>query len=197
MTFLRNSTETLIIGMLLYEHHTGIFKAAQKLSSLTSITLLSTLVIGAPSFANLYRKKDFTGLKKAVQNSTAIVTFTSLPIFLFSILFPDWLLHLFGNDFTEAKYALLIMCLGQFINVAFGPVNNLLMMTHHEKEVLIVITITNIICLVLDFLLIPEFGILAAAFVNLIGNILLNLIPFFIVKKKLGFYTISLNAFKK
>jgi len=50
---------------------------------------------------------------------------------------------------------------------------------------------TTVLAIILDFLLIPRYGAVGAACVNTFGVILMNMVPFFLIKRYYGFYTLD------
>jgi O-antigen/teichoic acid export membrane protein len=95
------------------------------------------------------------------------------------------------REFLKGSDALIILSIGQFINAATGPVSNILMMTGKQKLNRNMMVGTTILAIILDFILIPRYGIIGAASVNTFGVILMNVIPFFLIKRFYGFYTLD------
>ncbi len=197
MNYLRNATETIILGYNFSEDYVGIFKASQKISSVISFTLFSTIVAAAPHFATLYKENKQDELRQTVQKTTALLFWTALPVFLVLLLFPDFILQLFGKEFSRGSMALTLMCAGQFFNTTMGPANNLLLMANRQKTVLYIAVLNNIICAVSGWLLIPIYGIEGAASVNLLGILFPNIAAISLIKYHFGFFTFSPSMLNK
>ena len=97
-----------------------------------------------------------------------------LPAAMLLIAFGDRLLAVFGAEFTRARTALTILVLGQIANVAAGHVGVLMTMTGHEKRVAATVSAAAGCNVILNFLLIPRFGIEGAAAATAISLILWN-----------------------
>ena len=97
-----------------------------------------------------------------------------LPAAMLLIAFGDRLLAVFGAEFTRARTALTILVLGQIANVAAGHVGVLMTMTGHEKRVAATVSAAAGCNVILNFLLIPRFGIEGAAAATAISVILWN-----------------------
>lgn len=193
MFFLRGNIELYLAGKFLDESSVGVYRASQQLANLNGFILISALVSATPQFASLFQQKNMAQLAHAAQHSTAVIMRGTLPIFIVIALFGKPLLSLFGEEFTPGYAAMLVMSVGQLINALFGPVNALLNACFKSHWVLWNIVFTNAICLLIGWFLIPTYGVFGAACVNLLGNILMNVVPFFMVKQSLGFYTINLR----
>jgi O-antigen/teichoic acid export membrane protein len=191
MNYARNATETLILGHFFTEDYAGIFKAAQKISSVISFTLFSTIVAAAPHFAELYKKNQMSELRNTVQKTTALLFWISLPVFLLLLLFPHYILPLFGKEFYKGDTALMIMCVAQFFNTTMGPANNLLLMSNRQQTVLYIALFNNVICFLSGWFLIPIYGIEGAACINLLGILIPNIAAISIIRSQFGYFTFN------
>jgi len=159
-------TAVLFLGVWHTEADVGIFYIAQRTAMLIVLILSSVNSIAAPKFASLYKQGHIKSLELTARNSARIMILLASPVFLLFVLVPGYVLKLFGSDFEQGATELVILSIGQFINVATGSVGYLLTMCGYEKLIrsyLIVFTILNII---LSLLLIPKFGLLGAALVT-------------------------------
>ncbi len=191
MSYLRNATEAVILGRFFSEESVGIFKASQKVSSIISFTLFSTIVAAAPHFAELFKQQKLDELRHTVQKTTTLIFWTSLPIFLVLILFPGFILHLFGKEFSSGKEAMWLMCMGQFFNSTMGPANNLLLMINKQRIVLYISVFNNIVCALLGWHFIPQYGINGAAILSLLGILIPNIAAVSIIRWQFGFFTFN------
>jgi O-antigen/teichoic acid export membrane protein len=182
--------DTFMIGMYRDISEVGVYSVALKVSALTSIILISINSISAPKFAEMWGKGDLNGLKIVTRYSTKLIFWGALPILLFILLFPGLILKVFGVQFELAITALVLLSLGQFINSISGSVNYLLNMTGHEKVVLNNITVALLINIVLNYILIPLYGIDGAALASLMSMAYWNFAGVIYIKYKLGFWTI-------
>jgi O-antigen/teichoic acid export membrane protein len=92
---------------------------------------------------------------------------------------------------------LIILAIGQFINAATGPVNNIIIMTGRQKLNRNIMVSATVVAIMLDLILIPRFGAVGAALVNTLGVMIMNLIPFFLIKKFYGFFTLDFRELMK
>lgn len=185
----RGWTDTVFLGRFGTEADVGVYKTAFKISTVTSLTLTALLLTVAPKIAELHAKGEFKRLAIVSQNTTKLIFWTSAPVLVLFILFPQFFMGLFGKEFLAGDICLTILAIGQFINASSGPVGNLLMMTGKQDLNRNIVLITTVITTVLNALIIPVYGIIGAACVNALGIIMFNVIPFFYVRYYFGFYT--------
>jgi O-antigen/teichoic acid export membrane protein len=190
-------TDIFMLGMLKSTTEVGIYRVAFRVATMISIALLSVNSIAAPKFAEFWAKKDMKGFERIARQSTKLIFWTSFPILLVFLLFPSSILGIFGNEFKKGVFVLLILTFGQFINAVVGSVGYILQMTGKEKILQYVVFIAVLVNIGLNIVLIPKYGINGAAFASMFSLAIINIIPFFLVKKYYGFYTINFKGLKK
>jgi O-antigen/teichoic acid export membrane protein len=170
---------------------------AQRTAALTSLLLLAFNTITAPKFALFFSKGLFDDLKMLAQSSTLAITLVAIPVVLIMCFFPEWILSIFGSEFGPASALLPVLAIGQLINAATGSVGYLLTMSGHEKDMRNIAIISGVCAILLPFLLIPKFGALGAVFSTAIAMTVQNVMALFMVKRRLGFWTLSFLSFLK
>lgn len=165
---------------------------ARNTASLISFILQAVNNVSAPRFATMAASGEMEALKKYARNSTRFMTVIALPVTLILCLFPGKIMSLFGSDFEDGQNYLIIISAGQFINVATGSVAYLLSMSGYEKQLRNSRILSGVSALVLAFILTPLFGATGSAIATAAALIIANLMGLFLVKKHLGFSTISI-----
>jgi O-antigen/teichoic acid export membrane protein len=182
--------DTIMLGIFRTEEEVGIYNVALRIATLTGITLFAINSIAAPKFAEFYGKGDIKGLGKVAQQSTKLIFWTSFPILLVLLLFPSFMLGIFGEEFKLGIYALLLLTLGQFVNAISGSVSILLNMTNRQNIVQYVIFTAAFINIVLNYILIPQYGFNGAAFASLFSMTFWNLMLVYYIYKEFKFITL-------
>lgn len=153
----------LLLGAYAGSSEVGIFNIALKVSLLISLVLTAINVIAGTKTSELYFQGKKDALAKIMGKTSALGTTFALPILAFMLLFPNFLLSLFGDEFVVGAFALVILAIGQFINVAVGSTASSLAMTGHEKPLALVIGLSLVANIVLGLILIPSYGATGAA----------------------------------
>jgi O-antigen/teichoic acid export membrane protein len=107
------------------------------------------------------------------------------------LIFPSFLMRLFGAEFAEGAALLQILAVGQFINAITGSVGFLLIMSGHERDMRNVTLISGFSAMFLAWFLTAQFGIIGAATGTAIAVATQNLLAVYFVKKRLGFNTLA------
>lgn len=186
---LLNWTDVLMLGKYETERNIGIYNSAFKIGYLTLFFVMSMGSIIIADISEHFNNKNFKALHLTIKKATQITAVLTLPLALVILVFSEYLLGLFGAEFTEGKTALIFITIGALYNALTGNVDQLLNMTGHQITVRNIMFIGFVINVFLNLFLIPLYGINGAALSSLIVNIIVNTIFVFIIKKKFGFYT--------
>jgi len=197
LSLIITQTDIVMIGMLRDTKEVGIYSIALSLAMLTNFVLNSVNMMSAPKFSELYHAGKMDELQYVVQKSSKLMFLATLPIVLVLILFGKFILGIYSDAFRLGYIALLFLTLGQFVNAASGSVGYLLNMTGYQKEFRNIILIAAIINVVLNFILLPIYGINGAAFASLCSVVFWNVSSTLYIKQKFGFIVAYIPSFMK
>ena len=186
----------VISGIATSSAQIGIYHTAFKLSMFATIGLMAVKSIASPKFAELYQKNDIKILEKVTQQSTKLIFWTTLPLVIIFILFSEKLMLLFGEEFRLGVFSFIILSLGRVVVSFSGAAGNLLQMCGKQVIFMNVAIIGSVINIILNFSLIPIYGINGSAISTMISLVAFNLLLVYFVKREFGFYTFY-NPFKK
>lgn len=181
-----NQTDTLMIAAFLGTTEVGIYGAAFKTAGWVSFILVSVNAIAAPMFGSLYAQDDRQSLQQLVSTIARWMFYPALMVAIGLFIFAEPVLYWFGPEFVLAKGSLIVLALGQLVNVGTGSVGYLLMMTGHHNQCAFVFGCSALVNLGLNLILIPTWGILGAAIATALSMMLWNIWLNFLVVKYLG-----------
>ena len=101
---------------------------------------------------------------------------------------------LFGQEFVSGSPALIILSGAQLVNAAAGSVGLTLMMTGHERSTAYGLFVSAVVNVVLNAVLIPQFGVVGAAVATATSTILWNVLLIIEVYRKLGIDSTAFGA---
>ncbi len=188
---------TIILGWLGDTQMVGIFSVATRIATLTSFFLLITNSSLSPKIAALFSNNKTKEMEKTVQQVTLGLIIIGVFSFIFFIVFGKSILSIWGSDFIKGYSILLILSIGQFINIATGASGLVLMMCGYEKTHRNISLVSLIISLLLNYILIKYYGIMGAAIASAIVLALENIIKVIYAKRKVGVLTIPVFNVRK
>jgi O-antigen/teichoic acid export membrane protein len=193
--------DKIMIGIFMSPRNVGIYNAASVVAFQGSVFLYSFHGIFAPIIADLHNKKKFAKLESLLKSSTKWAFGLTLPVVLIFVLFSKQIMLIFGDEFVAGWTVLITFSFIQLINVVTGSVGYILIMTGREKMELANIAILGLINIVLNYFMIPKFGILGAALATSVAYVLINisrLIEVYLLYKihpyKLSYFKIMLGG---
>lgn len=180
----------VIVGLFVSSENVAFFSAALRTSLLISFMLTVVNFVVAPRFSAYWEANRLSELKKLAQYSCRFMLIVSSPVLLIVFIWPSQIMSLFGDAFSQAAMVLLILCIGQTVNLLTGSVGFLLSMCGHEREMRNLTVFSGLITLFLVVTFTLLWGIIGAAIAISFGTITQNLIAIYNVKSKLGFWPV-------
>jgi O-antigen/teichoic acid export membrane protein len=119
-----------------------------------------------------------------------VVFVGSIFVFLSIVFLGEDILSTFGkktDNYEKGYEAMIILGLGQLINVAFGPVINILILNQQQKVAIYSVSIALVSNILLNYLWIPTMGINGAALATSVSFIIWKSLLFYFVKTKTNF----------
>lgn len=189
-------TDVLMLTFFVSSAEIGYYQAAYETSILITFALASVNSIFPSIASELYHSGEHETLDRLYTVITKWVTLLTLFAILFFVVFSDEILLLFGSNFTAARDALLLLAIGQaFINCV-GPVGYLLVMSDYERLQMWNSIFVSLLNIVLNFVLIRQFGIVGAAFATAFSLGLVNVIRLVEVRLLLDIWPYSRSYFR-
>jgi len=182
--------DILMIASLMTVEDVGLYSVGVKVAYVTAVVLLAINTVIATQISKAFAAGDRERLDQVVRLSSRLIFLGTLPIALLILFFSDYILLLFGEEFLTAKWALVILTFGQMLNALTGSVGILLSMTGHQRFVRNVVWIVLLINIVLNFWLIPLWGIEGAAFATTSSLVLQNLVMAVYAYRTIGINTL-------
>lgn len=148
----------------------------------TLITILGYSINNAysPWLAEKLNAKEYIAIKKLSLPYVAIVSYLAVGAVLIT---PELLLIMGGNSYAEAKYVMPPVAAGCILQFVYCMYVNI---EQYEKKTVpmafasLIAALTNF---ALNYLFIPKYGYIAAAYTTYVGYLVLLLLHMFIVKK--------------
>ena len=137
ITTFNTELAVFFLGWLGGSESVAFFKVAMQATVLISLSLSSVNTVIMPNVARYFKQGDKEKTQELLTKSVRLSVFVSVPIILLLLFFGDYLINLlFGAEYVEAYSILVVLCVGQFVNIFMGSVGAVLYMTHNEKKAL-------------------------------------------------------------
>ncbi len=167
---------TLLAGYWLTSVEVGIYAAASRLARFGAAGLVAVGSILRPSISRLHSSGKLRELDHVFVIATRWVCMVTMPLLAFIAMRSREVLGLFGPSFPDGAPALVVLCVGQMVNVSTGNVGHMLAMSGRQMLQLIDNFVVMVLNVGLCVLLIPRYGLLGAAAGGAMAMALVNLL---------------------
>ena len=195
--FIMAWTDKLMLGNMISAESVAIYGVAFRFSMGASITLMAINSIASPKFAEKFATNNIQGMGKIAMQSAKIIFWTTIPLASILLLFPRFFMGLYGSEFLIGFEALRWLIIGRVVNALSGSVGNVMQMSGQQNSYMNILIIGALINILLNYFLIPIYGINAAALASVFSLSFWNLSMVYIVKRRFGFSTIYLPFLRK
>lgn len=180
----------LILGFIATREDTGVFKAAAQLALFAQLGYAVVNVNVTPRLAAAWAKGDLAATQRIVTQGARLSIAYCAPVALALIVFGKWGVPLLlGRDFAASWAPLVLLCLGQVVNAAFGSASAVLNMSHHERWNTVGFAVGLVVNICLTFILTPRYGAIGAAAAMMASVTVRNLVIWRYARLKLGIET--------
>jgi O-antigen/teichoic acid export membrane protein len=186
MALINSRIDTLMIGVIQGPEAVGIYTVAYRGAEFSIFFLMAVNTVLAPTVAKLYAESNIKKMQILVTKSTFLTLLFSLPIGLGMLFFGNIFLSLFGSEFNQGRTALSILTISYLFYCTLGSSGLLLVMTGHEKKMMIVSLISALTNTILNAIMISLWGISGAALASAISLSLWIVLLTILVRINLG-----------
>ncbi|GAB6988090.1 lipopolysaccharide biosynthesis protein [Paenibacillus pini] len=185
--FFLTSTDLWILGIFKNADQVAIYGSAVRLiATINFFGVLLNLVM-----ATVISDKNASGqlkeLEKTGKSVTTLLTLPAIVLVLIFILFGKTILGIvFGPFYSQAESILIVLSIGQVINLLVGPSALILTLTGNEKSMLKIASCTSVVTIVGAILAAKYSNSTGVALVMLMGLAIQNGLMLMTTKKKLG-----------
>lgn len=187
LRMINTNIDILTLGVFRSHEEVGIYRIAAKVATVSILGQEVVNMAVSPHFARLHAKGEFARLQRYAKRSAQFSFLIAVAVFGILFLFGQNILaFLFGVEFEHGYAALLILAFAHVISASLGSVGVLLNMTGHEKKTAKASLVATILNLLLNFTLIPFFGLIGASLATGASLILWNVLAWRSVRSFLG-----------
>lgn len=161
--FLLLSVDLFLLKRYFGNDYVAFYAIAIKLITVLSIIIISFNINISPKIAELYSLQETGNLQRVLKDLAKKMFFINLILAITMVIFIEPILMAFGNEYLIVKNTFYILVASQLFTSFFGVVPVYLNMTGRAKMYQTILFIALILNIILNSLLIPEYGTIGAA----------------------------------
>lgn len=185
------------VAMYFQPDQLAVFNACFRVAVLIAFGIQSVDAILLPKAALLHAADDTAGLQRVTALTTQLKFWSAILAVVILSFFSKLILAYFGESFVVGSEALMILASAQVVRAGFGPVSQLLSITGHHFASLYVSMFATAAMFLLNYLLIPRYGLNGAAYTVLAVMSLEALLLSVVVRRRLGINASIFGIFKR
>jgi O-antigen/teichoic acid export membrane protein len=200
--YLNTWSAVWIIGYFAAGAPVGIFTAAARTATLSTIVRFAFSGIFSPIISSLHAQGDRESLGRLYKDISRWIFTGAFAIFLAILLLAEDVLVLgFGREAAVGVTALVVVAFAQLFSSSVGPTPRMLAMTDNQNVAMVATAVASVVGVVVSFVLIglaptPEQKILGAAVGMAAAIVTENAATLVAVRRRLGFWPYNLAWMK-
>jgi len=161
---IHNYTDSLMIGYFLHEADVGIYATAITLSQVLRMPSHAFQMVTGPTIAGYWGKGETRSIENLANRVMKYTAAFIIPVsFLVIFLAGDIITLIFGVEFADAALPLQLLMLGAVFGAIQASIGGILSSTAYVHVVFRLSGIAVVINIILNWILIPQLGIVGAA----------------------------------
>jgi len=161
---INTQADIIMLGWFMESEDVGVYRVASQGALFVTFGLQAAIAVLGPSFSSLYAAGDVKRLIRLYNKSTRIIALMTLPLVLIFVFAGREILDVtFGPVYVNGAPALAILSIGYFANISFGAIGTLLQMANQERATAYILWFTGALNILMNFILIPVYGLVGAA----------------------------------
>ncbi|WP_130860458.1 polysaccharide biosynthesis C-terminal domain-containing protein [Gracilibacillus phocaeensis] len=173
-----------MINYFLGDYFVGLYQLAWQIS--TALLMIGKSIINVlfPYFSKWASIKDFNKIEKFSNITIAVSLLIPIPAFVLTLMYSEYILSFFGEEFQEASYVLVILLAGSIFRPLQEITSKLLVSISMENISYWISVFSGFLNIVLNFICIPQYGIEGAAFATTLSNVVIALVGIIYIQTK-------------
>lgn len=156
-------TDVLMLTWLATLQEVGLYKVALSLALVGVVPMAAVSVVSSPMLAELTYTDELDRLRRVLGLATRWLAIGITPLYMAMALLSKPLLGLFGEEYRAAAGALVVLLAGQGVHILSHPTTRVIPMAGHALLDLANAAAALILNILLNYLLVPRFGLLGAS----------------------------------
>lgn len=189
-TYALSQSDIWLVGIFRDPGEVAVYGAAAKLMLLVAIPLAVVNGVIQPVVTEFHGHGRRDDLQRLLRVSASIAGVPALLILgIYVLLAGPLLATVFGDVYASGAPYLAILAVGQFVNVWTGSCGVVLIMTGHERTLMTVTVASGGFTVLLNLLLVQQFGATGVAAGTALGVGLQNLVLWMAARRRAGVWT--------
>lgn len=177
---LLNSSDKIIINQLCGGEDAALYSVAYTISMILTVVLSSLNQAWVPWFFDKLKSADIKSIKDIIPKYIFVFSIFCVTIMLLG---PELITLLGGKSYNDAVFVIPPVCFAIFLQFIYTLYVNIEFYLKKSIYISLATTLASIINIVLNYMLIPVFGFMAAAYTTVVGYLLIFVFHYIICQR--------------
>ena len=181
------NSDMTILGLMKGDHEVGLYSTSVKIYQIVNSTVASIAWVVMPQLSFYYFRKEYDEINKLLKYSLNFITVLGIPCICgLVIIAPQIITIIAGEAYVEATLSLRILCIAMLCSFFSGWVGNMTRLPAGKEGLSLAISSGSaLLNIVLNFLMIPKWGLNAAAFTTAVSEFFSMICGFIYIDKNI------------
>lgn len=183
------NADIVLTGRYLAPEDVAVYFASLRTCNLLLLIFFAMSALAIPTYSSLYARGAHGELRAFVHRVGHVIFWPSLAAAFALVVTGQFLLGLFGHEFVDGYWVMLILIGGIMAKALTGPVEGLLSVTGHQDWVAAAMGLGALVDVIACVTLIPMFGIAGAAIATSVSTAVTVIWMYALARQRLGIDT--------
>lgn len=195
-SLLISSIDKIIVNDKLGLSAAGVFAVATYFGSIIQIPARSVIRIASSVIADSWKSNNLSNIRNVYHKTCLNQYIIGLYLLLGIFLCMDQIMNLLPAEYSEARYVILLVGLGYFIDLATGVNGAIISTSKYFRYDTLFMFLLVVVTIITNLLLIPAMGITGAALASCITFFTFNLLRYLFIWKKFDMQPYTIDFLK-
>ena len=192
-----NNIDVIMVTNMIDLNAAGIYKTTYYMGAIIAVPMNSLGQIVSPIYAEAWHKNDLNKINEVYKKSAINLSIIGLLLFVGVYINADNIFLMMpknGEIYSVGRDVIVLIAFGKFFSMLLGINSQLIANSKYYYVNLISIVILAVLTIVTNYLFIPEYGIVGAAFASVLSLVVFNLIKLFFIGFQFKMYPFSVKT---
>jgi O-antigen/teichoic acid export membrane protein len=196
MTFIFRDADNLLLGLYATGQDIAIYDINYRTAMISLVLINSIAFLFLPAISELDSNGEIDKIREVFNSVNKLTIIGSSPIVFILILYPSYVVSLLFGPEYNSPLTLRVLVLGMYFHIFFGPIGNALTSIGFSKLLMYDNTISSLLNVFLNIILIPMYGMVGAAIATTLAFMFLNILYAIQFREKIGISIVNITKIK-
>jgi O-antigen/teichoic acid export membrane protein len=187
MQLIIGKTDILMLRAMRTPEEVSFYYVALQWANLALLAQQAAQMVTDPPIARAWRQGDLAAVQRLMTSAARLIFFLALPLGGALLIFGEEIIALsFGPEYAPAMGALSVLVIGRMIESTYGVIIQLAKIVRWEGLMFKLVVVSALANVLLNYLLIPSYGIAGAALAGVIATLFWKSVLLVLAWRRLG-----------